>query len=221
MDLRAVARVVQYFRPLGFFRSFGEQPPAKVAEAIGTAPDDWLGPLITWQPNPEEPGGFSDLAVLAHDRSRVWRLESWERLMDRSAKSDGYAYCKTHADVVANLARIGAHRLKLGCADARGGKMTLLVGRRRIPIRFQTDLGVLSRDLIARVNDAIAPFGQEYAFVSSRFCTGYLVLLATAEKRRLATRRHWSFWRVGAPDGQEMPPALEFAPKIREDGRRF
>ena len=72
--------------------------------------------------------------------------------------------------------------------------MTLTLGRRRERIRFQTDLAVLSTDLIACVNEFIAPTGHEYAFITNGYCFGYLVLLSTREKRRLASQRAWSYW---------------------------
>jgi len=194
MDLQAIEGVVKYFRPMGFFRSLGRATPRAIATELAAIDDTWIGKLTEYSVDPEEPRCFSDLVVLALDRSRVWRLESWEVLLDPYAREQGYAYCKSYAQVLENLARIASHAFALSCTQSRRGTMTLSFARKKHAIRFDVDGGVLSTDFLAKVNEVIAPSGHEYVFVSSRFCNGYIVLLEHAQKRKLASKRQWQYY---------------------------
>ena len=192
MEQTAIAEVVEHFRPLGFFAG-QRRAPAAIARDLAAAEDPWTGPLASHEVGADEPRCFSDLCVLKHDPSRVWRLESWEILFQASAKEQGYAYCRDYGEVMKRLTRLCAHRFRLSGKAVSRGSMKVRFERATRPITFRTDGGAFSPGFLGAVNEVIAPSGQELAFVTSRFCTGFILLLSKEERVRLRVDRGWEF----------------------------
>ena len=189
MNVDAIAEVIRVFKPMGFFVG---AKPAALAKKLAVAPDAWSGPLQSWAPDADEPRCFSDLAVLAHDRSRVWRLESWEILLDKVAKEEGYAFCASWDEVLQQLVKLAAPRLKLrGTVSGRSAEVSVAGKKHRFG--FRTEGKSFSTDFLLKLNRVLAGSGHEFAFVSSRFCTGYVLLLTPAERERLRAERGWEF----------------------------
>jgi hypothetical protein len=198
MKIKEIEETIAAFRPMGFFGTEGKRSNAELAKDLAERPDEWQGPLLEYEPDAEDPAAFRDLGVLVHDSERVWRLESWEVLLNYSyAKKNGYACCRNYTEVLKNLVRLCAHRFKLSCTEARGGTMTLKIGRRTQRIQFRTDGGVFSTDFLAKVNEVLADTGHEFVLVSNRFCQGYLLLISHEEKARLQRERSWEWWPLG------------------------
>lgn len=193
-----IAEVIAYYRPLGFFAREPETSSERLAEDLADRPDEWQGPLREWKPDADDPAAFADLSVLGHDPHRVFRLESWEILLATEARDNGYAHCPTYADVVARLARISAHRFRLSSGKEKGGAMTIEVDGEPKRIKFRRDGKALSLDFLEALDAAIEPTGHGFAFVSNRFCQGYIVLLSHEERDRLARERRWAYFTLAS-----------------------
>ncbi len=195
MKPKAIAEVVTTFRKLGFFCD-DERTPLQLARDLAQRADDWWGPLSDFDADADDPRCFSDLAVLRHDASRVWRLESWEILFDRKRTlAEGYAYCRDYGEVMTHLSVLSAHAFRLSGEAATGGRITALLNGKSCPIRFRRDGKVLSTDFLAKVNEAIQSSGHEFVLVSNRFCCGFILLLSTDTKNRLRVERGWEYAR--------------------------
>jgi len=189
MKKSELTRIVAFFRPLGFFGGLGKSDAA-VVEHILSVDDPWID-LASWAPESTDPRGTADLNVLAFDRARVWRLESYEILFDRRAKAEGYAYCSSYADVVGQLARIAAHRFRLSATGSKRGQLDVTCQRTRRRVTFRTDGQVFSPDVLRAVNEVIAPRDCRFVFVSNRYCTGFVTLLTRDEEARIVGKRRW------------------------------
>jgi hypothetical protein len=175
--------VVDFFAPLGFDVSVDKL-------LARSAKDEWIGSLAQWTPDPGDPPGFSDLNVLAFDPKRVWRLESYEILFDKSAREQGYAYCRSYAEVIERLAKISPFPIRATNTGKRG-ELDLVFARRKHRIRFRTDLSVFSTDVLRAVNEVIGPSGYRYAFLGNQYCTGFVVLLSDDDALHIVKRRKW------------------------------
>jgi hypothetical protein len=189
MDVEEIHAVVTRFRPLGFFAGAG--PTDALAVDLATREDPWAGPLASWELDPRfEPACFSDLAVLAHDHARVLRLESWERLFDPRVAEIGL-HCRDYGELSGHLGRIAAHRFALLGRELGPGRLSLVLDGRAHTITHRTSSPSMNPDFIRASNDAIASTGYRFVFLSTRLCSGYLVLLSHEEAERLRGERGW------------------------------
>jgi hypothetical protein len=159
MNTNQIEDTLACFRPLGFFAPQAALPLPRLARELADRPDAWQGPLCEWEPEEDDPVAFRDLSVLVHDPSRVWRLEWWEYLLAVYSRKNGYAYCRNYAEVVANLARISAHRFALSCEQERGGALTVNMDGQSKRVKFQRDGQVFSTDFLTNLNQAIGATG--------------------------------------------------------------
>lgn len=192
MELATIAECVGYFRPLGFFTDLEALPAATAAVELATRGDAWIGSLSMVEVADDEPRCFRDLHVLACDRSRVWRLESWERLFCTSAKREGFAFCNDYGEVVGQLARISAHRFSLTARNVREGQLTLVIDGSERRLRFKTDMKAFCPDFLTQVNAGIRFSGEQFVFVTSRFCQGFILLLPPGQREQLRRERGWT-----------------------------
>lgn len=197
MDRRQIKDVVEHFRPLGFFKG----ADAKTVDKLLETDDNWIGRLADFDIDPAvDPSCFRDLHVLAFDRDRVWRMESWEVLFAASSKRDGYAHCKDYSEVILQVARISAHAFRLAPAKAKKpGAVGAQFDKAVHELRFRKDGSSFAPEFLDALNQVIAKSGHEFVFVSNRHCTGFVLLLAKGERERLAKSRGWIYWPDTGP----------------------
>jgi hypothetical protein len=178
MDRASIDAVVERFRPRGFFAGM-------TVDQVVAGGDEWIGPLLGLELVDGDPPGFAELHVLAMDRSRVWRLDSWELLFDEAAaKKNGSTYCRDYGEVVAGVARIAAYAVKIELVSVRPKLVARVHGAER-PIAFRRDLKAFSVAFVDGMNRALAGTGHELVFVTNDYCQGFLVVLPDGERARL------------------------------------